>query len=133
MTCAMHNESPRYSRYGYDGAKSAALVANFVKNGGGYVAEKDGKLVGMAAACAVEAPFSKDVYAGSLYLYVIPAARGSTAFIKLVKEIEKWMRAKNPVDMVLSVSTGVETEKTVNLCQRLGYEIECYSLIKRMR
>jgi len=130
MAEAMHAESPRFRNKNFLPEKTINIVAHLASNGGGFVAELDGELVGMIGGVLVPHFFSDFKYACDLVVFVKPDHRGSTVAIRLVKTFEKWAFENGAEEVVLGVSTGVSQERTVCVYQHLGYTLASYSLVK---
>lgn len=132
MSKAMQQESPRYRRYSFNQAKARQLMEYFVHgpDGGAFIAEEDGHIIGMAGAITTSPLWSDDKYAVDVGVYVYPNRRGSRAGIMLIAALEKWMDAQGVKDKVLGVSTEVERERTVSLYEHLGFTLSSCSLIK---
>lgn len=124
MGWAMHQEAPRYRSMQYDRAKLHALCTALLEPGGMFVAEEDGRLVGMALVVIGERWFSADRYITDLVVYVAPEQRGGRAFLRLILAVEGWARAHGmDLDIDIGVSTGVTTEQTVRAYERMGYTL----------
>jgi GNAT superfamily N-acetyltransferase len=132
MGKAMHHESPRYEHVSYSEGKARAMISMLLPTGGILVAEVDDVVVGMAAAFVVEHFFSTDRYAADLVVYVLPEFRGSTTAMRLVRAVESWAAVQGAKEIVLGVSTEIETDRTTALYEHLGYRESGRSLIKHV-
>ena len=117
----MHQESPRYRMMDYSADKCAELGRSLIAQGGLFVAEIDGVLVGMMAGCITEHFFGYDLMACDLVCYVLPEHRGSTTAVRLIKKFEAWAFDHGAKVISLGVSTEVNSERTLALYERLGY------------
>jgi GNAT superfamily N-acetyltransferase len=138
---AMHAESPRYRRLNYDPNKVANQVRSMVTGtlttqpqGGAFVAVKDGKIIGMIGGYVAETFFGHDKVASDYAFYITPSERrkGRTA-LGLLLAFEKWAVAQGVVDIVPGVSTMIETQRTRQFFEKLGYEHYGEAMIKRVR
>jgi GNAT superfamily N-acetyltransferase len=125
MWTAMHAESPVYRDKALDVGKMRRMVWALVIGSGGalFVAEEDGKLVGVAAMMAGERWFGPERYATDLMVYVKPEYRGGRAFILLVRALESWAMDFGIEELTLGVSAGISDEVAVRAYQRLGYTL----------
>jgi GNAT superfamily N-acetyltransferase len=129
----MHVESPRYREFPFSEAKVRATIKHLFERGGGFVADLDGTIVGMIGALRCEHWFSEAAFTVDVALYVLPEHRGSLIAVRLVRVYEAWAATQNVVEVILGVSTGVMPLETVNLYERMGYEMVAYSLRKKNR
>lgn len=132
MGRAMHEESPRYAGKVFVEAKARGLIGRLLRTGGVFVAELGGLTIGMAGTYCVEHIFGFEKFAGDFVLYVLPEYRGSSAAKRLVRAIEAWAKEQGATEVLLGISTGVETERTAKLYEHLGYRESGRSLIKHV-
>jgi len=121
----MHAESPRFSRLEFVGDKLRATLTQLLEAPGGFlwVAEHEGRLIGGMAAVALPHWCSNDLVASDLALFVAPQHRGGLAVLRLVNRYRKWAQMEMAAAIVqLGVSTGVQTETTTLLFERLGFK-----------
>lgn len=132
MIQAMWFESPNFNTKAFSEQKATNLVHFFVygPQGGGFVADCDGELIGMIAGAIAENLVTVGKYATDLAVYVVPTKRGGSILPRLVATLEKWAFANGADDVMLGISTGVHPEKTVYLYERLGYRMTCQALTK---
>jgi GNAT superfamily N-acetyltransferase len=132
MCAAMHAESPRFNTLVYSEEKMYNLIEQLINSpnlGGVLVAEQEGQLVGMFGYVIVAQFFGPDTMATDIGMYVKPEFRGGGAFVKLVIAFEN--AAKDVTEFMLGVSTGIHSEKTAGMLERLGYDRIGISLRKR--
>jgi len=119
----MHAESPRFSRLTFSGVRLRQTLTALIDSPQGFlwVAESDGRVVGGMAAIAVPHWASDDLIATDLALFIDPAHRGGLMPVRLVNRYRWWARdeIKAPIVQV-GVTTGVQTETTAQLYERLG-------------
>lgn len=126
----MHEESPRFNDKPFIEEKAKQIIFGLIKSGGGFVAEKDGRLIGMVGGIVIEHYFSSAKFSMDFVVYVAPAERGSSVAVRLITAYEAWALERGAEEIGLGVSTGVEQERTVNMYERLGYKVASYTMIK---
>lgn len=122
MGYAMHLESA-YAELGFRHGQVAATVGEVVDSEwqSGFVAEKDGEVVGMVAGLIAAYEYGWALIAYDRLWYVIPDARGSSAAIRLLTAFELWAKAKGAAKIMMGQTTGVDPEGVKNLYRHLGY------------
>lgn len=131
---AMHQES-RYNPYEFNKDKILQLINATFTNPESYsmfVVEDSEEIVGLLVGVCVEYWFGTDKQTADLAIYVKPEKRGSSAVGRLIRAYEKWASNLGVKEIGVSTSTGVETERTTMLFQRLGYEPAAYAYSKRI-
>lgn len=134
MGQAVIAESPRYCDKGFDEAKLRQMFDNMLgrEDHGFFVCEDGGgRLIGMALGFLVPYFFSAELYAADLVIYVAPENRGSSAALRLVKSFEDWAFGNGAREVVLGVSTGINTAQAVCVYEKLGYKMVAHSLTKQ--
>lgn len=131
---AMHAESPRFQRHEFSEAKAVAMIEHLVEQSTGalFVATVGDHCVGMIAGLMGELFFSRAKYATDLVVFVTSEHRGSSMVVRLVKAFERWAIDAGASEILLGVSTGVATDRTVALYERLGYARTSVATIKRI-
>lgn len=71
-----------------------------------FVAEKDGQVVGMLAACLIATWFGSDVAASEELFFVHPEHRGSRAALVLMKSFCEWAKDAGAKHLRAGVATG---------------------------
>ena len=128
----MHDESPRFRSHTMDIAKIGHLIIYLINSGGAFVAEEDGQLVGMLAGIVSEDFFGPDKVATDLIVYMIPEKRASGAGLHMIKMFERWAISQGATEICLGVSTGINTERTVQVYERFGYQQIASTTVKRV-
>lgn len=82
----------------------------------------DGELIGCACCTSSRRLWTTKYQAQIIIVYVRPDHRGSTAFIRLMREIEKWAQEKECTDITFTLASGIDDEKTVRCIDKLGYK-----------
>jgi len=129
----MHQESPRFRGMDYDEEKLMQLGANLVNQGGIFLAEKDGKPLGMILGMVTEHFFGHDLMACDLAVYVHPDHRGGTLAVRLIKKYEAWAFSMGAKVITMGVSTEVEADRTGQLYKRLGYRMTGVLAVKEKK
>lgn len=118
----MHAESPRFRRIRFSRVRLGHTLAGLIRSPMGFVwvAESSGEVTGGLAALASPHWCSDDVVAMDLGLFMAPAHRGGAAAARLVKRYHRWAREAGATLIQQGVTTGVHTDQTVQLLERLG-------------
>lgn len=77
---------------------------------------------GFMIGSLAEYGFSDACFAYDRLLYVAPTMRGSVAARMLITAFETWARGRGAQRVLLGVTTGVHTERTEQLYNKLGYD-----------
>lgn len=115
----MHSES-RFADIELVPAKLESTLRHAIFMGGVFVAERDGVIIGGFAGVIVEYFFSTERMACDLAIFVEPTKRGGFTAAALISAFKIWARRQGAKRIELGVSTGVHTEKTGALFERLG-------------
>lgn len=121
MAAAMHAES-RFNVLDFDTQKMRPLFEHLAshENGCLLMAQRDGIAIGFVAAGIAQDFFGQSLMAFEYGVYVVPEHRGSMAGVQLVKTFLCWARARNVHYINMGVTTGVTTDRTGALYERLG-------------
>ena len=124
MAAAMCRESPRYAQRTVSETYMENILSK-ASEAGGFVRVYDSGDEITGIMVGVVAPYlcGPEVYACDLILYVKPENRGTPAALSLVKEFETWAKEMGAVEVMLGTSTGIDSEKTACLYERLGYSL----------
>lgn len=115
----MHAES-RYARLSFSREKVAAILQAVIERGAVFVAERDGEIIGGFAGVVEPHWFSTDLIATDLALFVEPGKRGGFAAAHLVDAFLDWAAQRGAVMTDILINTGIRTEDTARLFDRLG-------------
>jgi GNAT superfamily N-acetyltransferase len=120
----MASESPRFSKLAFSDEKLTATLTDVIRSPRGFlwVAEEEAELLGVMVAIVHPHWFSDDLIASDLALFVYQHARGGMAAARLVKQYKAWARESGAVLVQAGVSTGLGTETTAGLYERMGFE-----------
>lgn len=120
----MHAESPRFSRISFSRTQLGHTLAGLVEAQMGFVwvSEDGGRVVGGLAAMAFQHWCSDDIMASDLGLFMEPKHRGGAAAARLVRQYHAWAKGVGAKLIQQGVTTGVHTDQTVRLLERLGME-----------
>jgi GNAT superfamily N-acetyltransferase len=134
LAADMHQES-WFRDFDFDAAKALSIWDRKVSQPDRWcllVAEDDNKIVGIFAGITFEHFFGNQTASCDLILYVDPAHRGGSAAPRLIKAYEEWARSVGVVEIQIGVSTGVNTERTARLFEKLGFGDRAYIFKKRV-
>jgi len=130
LVALMVTESPTYRRHAFAFEKATALIKYLTEQQCLLVADLMGEIVGFCSGMMGEQLLSYDRYATDTGIYVMPEHRGGTAFVRLVRSFENWAIEQGATEIHLGVSTGIDTERTVRMYERMNYKINSHGLIK---
>jgi GNAT superfamily N-acetyltransferase len=119
----MHQEGA-YAFLPYDESKVRDRIVEYIEDRDQYcalVADRGGRIVGMLGGYLTEYLFCDETTACDELVFVEPAARGSSAGVRLVREFRKWAAARGAREICLGISTGVDRERIGSLYERLGF------------
>ena len=118
---AMHEESS-YCDLPFDSVKVSNLMAGLIDGHGVvFVAEKAGAIIGGFAGGVAEFWFCDSLHAFDYGLFILPEHRGGSAAIRLLSAFEHWAKSMGAVWCDVGITTGVHTEKTARMYEKLGY------------
>ena len=119
----MQAESPRFSELSFSAARLGHTLAGLIKSPMGFVwvAEAEGgEVVGSMVAAAYQHWASDDLVSSDLALFMAPSHRGGSAAARLARKYHQWARDLGVRLIQQGVTTGVHTDQTVQLLERLG-------------
>jgi RimJ/RimL family protein N-acetyltransferase len=121
----MHSESPRYSKYPYDGDKTEAILRGQIESPTGVcvVVENEDEIIGAIIGGVAEFYFSTARYAYEIAVYVDPAHRGTSALPRMLKLFEDRARELGAVEFAPGISTECDPERTQRLYEHLGCRV----------
>lgn len=107
--------------------KIAVLALSLIESGAMFVAERDGRVVGMLGGCVVDHPMVDALIASELAWYVEPGQRGS-AGAGLLSAFTAWAveRGASVLHMV------APTDRVAEHYRRLGYTAMESSFMRRI-
>lgn len=118
----LHAES-RFRVLPYDEARLWQIgrrgLAN--RNPGLLLAERDGRIVGMAIVVVGEHFFSAARTATIQLIYVHPDARGGMSAVKLLRAIRRLAGDAGAADLHLNVTTAIVPARTDRFLRRMGF------------
>jgi GNAT superfamily N-acetyltransferase len=86
-----------------------------------FVAELDGAVQGMAGACQALFYEKNGVYVRLVALVTSEESSGRGIGAALVKEVERWGRARHAVEIF--INSGIQRESARRFYERLGYRV----------
>lgn len=119
----MHAESPRFSCINFSPARLGHTLASLIKSPMGFVwvtETEAGDVAGGLVATAFQHWASDDLMTTDLALFLAPDHRGGTAAARLARKYHQWARDLGAKLIQQGVTTGVHTDQTVQLLERLG-------------
>ncbi|TAN76894.1 MAG: GNAT family N-acetyltransferase [Magnetospirillum sp.] len=118
----LHAES-RYRTLPVDEARLLAMGRRALetRNPGLILAERDGRIVGMAVVALGEHFFSPALCATVQMIYVAPEARGGASAVKLIRGLRTWAKQAGAHDLHINVTTGIKADKTDRMLRRMGF------------
>lgn len=119
----MHGESI-YRSIGFNAEKFAGVIREHIDTGCVFVAHRSEVLIGALVGGVCEHLFSNELFGYELGVFVTPECRGGTTAIRLLKAFELWCVEMGAVNIDMGITTGIHTENTGKLYQKLGF-IEC--------
>ena len=121
---AMHAESPNFAALRFNGEKLAATIRHVIQSPDGFArvaTDAAGKLTGGMLALATPHWFSDDKVACDLALFIAHEHRGGMAAPRLLNAYARWAFDLGVSMVQFGVMTGIDPEKTEQLCSRLGW------------
>lgn len=115
----MHTES-RYAAMSFNRNKVRALLRTMIQGGFAMVAEREGRIIGGFVGMVTEHWFSDDKLASDIALFIEPESRGSMSVVRLIDAFLTWARQQGAAVIDLGINTGVHTNQTGQLYERLG-------------
>lgn len=85
-----------------------------------WVAEVEGRVIGGMAGLLAQHWASEDKVATDLALFIDERQRGGMSTARLVTEYKRWAWKHGASIVQVGVTTGVQTEQTAQLYERLG-------------
>lgn len=96
------------------------------------VAERDGRLIGMAGGLVSPLYFNHDHLTGQeLFWWIDPKERGSIG-VRLLETLENEARARGCQSWAMIALDKVDPERTARIYERRGYRASERSFIKRL-
>lgn len=117
-----HAESEHYSRLSYSGLKVFWMLKALLTNDNAMlnVIEKDGEVIGGMAAMVFEEWYSNEKLATDICTFILPEHRGTSAVVDLIENYKSWAKDRKAKYSLLSISTGINVERTQGLYEKLG-------------
>lgn len=109
------------TRYAYDPEEVAKVVDTAYGPNHCLLVAVEPEPVGFLMAYRSRHFFSDAIYAADLAFYVSPERRRSRLARQLLKAFEAWARRERVPELVIGISTGVETGRIGRFYERMGY------------
>lgn len=117
----MRNEGPNFLKLDFSLEKAAMVIDKLIANSCILVACKGEQIVGLIAFVVIEHLWGYDKIASDVAIFVDPAHRGCSAFLRLVRAFETITAERGVKMFELGVSAGINNDKTAELFAALGY------------
>jgi len=99
----------------------AASISRLVLEEGIVVVENKGEIVGAAVFESVSPYWSSSLILECRILYVQKPYRGKSVAVRLLKEVDKVGKQRGCVSVHVGTTSGIETERTSQWYERLGF------------
>lgn len=119
----MHAESPRFSRLAFSRDRLHQTLSGLLSSPAGFlwVAESEGQVIGGMAGFIAQHWASEDKVSTDLALFIDERMRGGMSTARLVNEYKRWAWKHGAHIVQVGITTGVQTEQTARLYERLGF------------
>lgn len=120
---ALHQESPRYRDFPYNEGAIYKLADLCFTNPdyAGFVAEKDGEVVGMVTGAMSNYFFCDLKFAADFTFYVKPECRGTSAAFRLLSAFCLWAKLMGCKEVRFGVTTAIKPEIAGRLYTKMGF------------
>lgn len=118
----MHEESV-YAFLPYDREKVQRLFHAFIhhpETWGGFVAEDEGKVIGMIGGFLTDYFFCDEKLASDMILFLEKPYRGGLTAGRLIRAFEQWAIDRGARELCLGISTGVNIDNTGKFYEHMG-------------
>ena len=119
----IHKES-HYNFLPYEEMKIQELIMVTLKNPQSnvcFVAEYDGKIIGALCGFIAAYIMNYELFAQDLGLWILPKKRGTWAAKKLLDTFEYWAKQKGCKEIMLSITSNINSDRTAQFYEKLGY------------
>ena len=122
LCCEFHGFSYQRS-VDFDWDKMGDWVSDRVSDDGSlvYGCWSGDLLVGAIIGLTYVPPYSNRVVVGDYIWYVKPEHRGGMAGVRLMRMLESWALDVGAVQILTGATSGIKTERSAALLERLGY------------
>lgn len=130
----MHEES-RYAFLPFDGARVESVLESYMQETQrrcALAAVTGETVIGALAGYVTEYVFCSELVASDQIVYVVPRSRGSLAAVRLIEAFRRWASDRGAREIVLGITTGVDTRRTGELFERLGFEFAGGNFAQRL-
>jgi len=128
-----HQES-EYRKFDLSLSKCREIFRNCIEEDDhfGFIALDEEGFCGLMLGCYSEYYFGGDRIASDLLLYVKPNKRNGTTATRLIRKFEKWAELNICSAVQISVTSGINTDRTVAFFKKLEYHYKGTILQKGM-
>lgn len=93
-----------------------------------FVAERDGRLVGMSVASIQQYRTASGLFVVQEVLFVRPEARGTRAAALLMKQIVAWSQGLGAREIISGNDSGLKSEQVARFFGRMGFSHVGYAM-----
>jgi GNAT superfamily N-acetyltransferase len=129
----MHDESPRFSKFPYSPKKVTEFVTAMISSPVSTVIVAEHPhigIIGFYGGFVAEHYFSEAKFAADAAVFVAPAYRGGSAFVRMAMLFEQWAREQGAVEFAPGISTEVNPDRVLKMYERLGYRLSGHLVVK---
>lgn len=125
-------EETGFPKTGYDNVRARETFRNYISQADPviFVAETEGKVVGVLAASLMGYRLAYGHKAVCEVIYVDPAYRGTRAATRLLKHVEAWARRVGARELVGGVENNYQPERTARFFELHGFARMGYAMTK---
>jgi GNAT superfamily N-acetyltransferase len=130
----MHEES-RYAFLPFDAARVESVLDSYMRETQrrcALAAVTGETVIGALAGYVTEYVFCSELVASDQIVYVVPRSRGTLAAVRLIEAFRRWASDRGAREIVLGITTGVDTRRTGELFERLGFEFAGGNFARRL-
>ena len=128
-------EESRYAFLPFDAARVESELDLYMRETQrrcALAAVRGDTVIGALAGYVTEYAFCSELVASDQILYVVPRSRGTLAAVRLIEAFRRWARDRGAREIVLGIMTGVDTRRTGELFERLGFEFAGGNFVQRL-
>ena len=124
-------ESPYYKRFTQDFARQYKVIVACLQDPGTAIFVCD-DFSGVLIGHITQQPWFVEPIAENDLFYIKPEVRGSSRALRLLEAFEAWAVGKGVRHYSVSVSSGIQTDKTAGFLEKLGFEPNGLMFVKEL-
>lgn len=118
----MHQESPVYGQFEPNPEYAENLCKHLIDTDQfGNLAYDDNQLVGLMLGHTSYIPWTKELAAFEIILYVLPSHRDGIIGVRLIRSFENWALDKHINYVIMGISIEINSAMVSQMYERLGY------------